>query len=215
MYFISSRSNLCRFQISNSNNIPASLVSFGTLFPLWAFTPTSSGGLGSSENTIGTYISIRAVAHSLALVPFAYCESRIGVYRLYAYSLSIHGLATTLSFPLLNLMVRTPGVSPFWMNLAMGAHFIVGGFGNYCTTCMAMMINQAAPSPQALSQLVGISQSVMALGQCMAPIITLSIFEFSIKSNVLEGNVIWIFLFVISAVASAHSFTLRAPAHDK
>ncbi|KAG8720098.1 hypothetical protein FRC08_001199 [Ceratobasidium sp. 394] len=190
-------------------------ISFSALFPLWAFTPISSGGLGASENIIGTYISVRAVVHFLALVPFAYCESRLGVYRLYAYSLSIHGLATTLSFPLLNLMVRTPGVSPFWVNLVMGVHFIVVGFGNYCTTCVAMMVNQAAPSPQALSQLVGISQSILAIGQCMAPVITLSIFEFSIKSNILEGNVVWMILFVISAVASAHSFTLRAPVHNK
>ncbi|KAG9083947.1 hypothetical protein FS749_005611 [Ceratobasidium sp. UAMH 11750] len=190
-------------------------ISFSALFPLWAFTPISSGGLGASENTIGTYISVRAVVHFLALVPFAYCESRLGVYRLYAYSLSIHGLATTLSFPLLNLMVRTPGVSPVWVNLVVGVHFIVVGFGNYCTTCVAMMVNQAAPSPQALSQLVGISQSILAIGQCMAPVITLSIFEFSIKSGILQGNVVWMFLFVISAVASAHSFTLRAPVHNK
>ncbi|KAG9083913.1 hypothetical protein FRC06_004319 [Ceratobasidium sp. 370] len=178
-------------------------ISLAALFPLWAFTPTSSGGLGASENMIGTYISARAVIHSLALIPFAYYESRLGVYRLYAYSLSIHGLVTTLSFPLLNLMVRAPGVSPFWVNLAMVLHFIVSGFGNYCTTCVAMMMNQAAPSPLAVSRLV-----VLSLGQCMAPIITLSVFEFSVKSNILGGNVVWIFLFVISAIASAHSFTL-------
>ncbi|KAG9085560.1 hypothetical protein FS749_004327 [Ceratobasidium sp. UAMH 11750] len=171
-------------------------TSFSTLFPLWAFTPVSSGGLGASEDTIGTYISVRAVVNFLTLVPFAYCESRLGVYRLYAYSLSIHGLVTTLSFPLLNLMVRTPGVSPFWVNLAMGVHFIVVGFESYPITCIAMMVNQAAPSPQALSQLVGVSQSILAIGQCMAPVITLSIFEFSIKSNILEGNMVWMFLFV-------------------
>ncbi|KAG8770466.1 hypothetical protein FRC12_004235 [Ceratobasidium sp. 428] len=32
-------------------------ISFSTLFPLWAFTPISSGGLGASENIIGVYIS--------------------------------------------------------------------------------------------------------------------------------------------------------------
>ncbi|KAG8770465.1 hypothetical protein FRC12_004234 [Ceratobasidium sp. 428] len=74
-----------------------------------------------------------------------------------------------------------------------------------------MMMNQAAPSTQALSQLVGISQTVLGIGQCMAPIITLSMFEFSIKSEFLEGNIVWVFLFIISALASIHSLTLKAP----
>ncbi|KAG8698813.1 hypothetical protein FRC09_007015 [Ceratobasidium sp. 395] len=186
-------------------------ISFSTLFPLWAFTPISSGGLGASENIIGVYISARAVVHFVSLVPFAYCESRFGVYKLYAYSLSAHAIATTLSFPLLNLMVRTPSVSVLWINLAMVVQFILSGLGNYCTTCMIMMMNQAAPSTQALSQLVGISQTVLGIGQCMAPIITLSMFEFSIKSEFLEGNVVWVFLFIISALASIHSLTLKAP----
>ncbi|KAG8698849.1 hypothetical protein FRC09_006990 [Ceratobasidium sp. 395] len=168
-------------------------ISFSTLFPLWAFTPVSSGGLGASENIIGVYISVRAVVHFVSLVPFAYCESRFGVYKLYAYSLSAHAIATTLSFPLLNLMVRTPSVSSLWVNSAMIVQFILSGLGNYCTTCMVMMMNQAAPSTQTLSQLVGLSQTVLGIGQCMAPIITLSTFESSIKSEFLEGNIVWVF----------------------
>ncbi|QRV87459.1 major facilitator superfamily transporter [Ceratobasidium sp. AG-Ba] len=187
-------------------------ISFSALFPLWAFTPITNGGLGASENTIGIYISARAIIQFLLLGPFAYFENWFGATRLYAYSLSVYALSSALSFPLLNLMARSPDMNVFWINTALGAHFILSGLGNYCTSCMVMMMNQAAPSPQALSQLVGISQSVLGIGQCMAPIVTLSVFEFSIKSDVLNGNVVWVFLLVLSLAASIHSFTLKKPA---
>lgn len=80
-----------------------------------------------------------------------------------------------------------------------------------------------------LTALKGVSQSVMTLGQCMSPLITSTLFQFSIKSNLLGGNLIWAFLISIckfiqpleyelnrdystiaALVASVHSFTLRA-----
>jgi hypothetical protein len=79
------------------------------------------------------YISIRAVAHSLLLITFAYFEARIGVYRLYFYSLSIFSLFSTLSFPFINLLARTPGVHPLWINSALGVYFIVAS-GFYVLT---------------------------------------------------------------------------------
>ncbi|CAE6485596.1 unnamed protein product [Rhizoctonia solani] len=182
-----------------------------TLFPLWAFTPVSSGGLGASEVAIGSFISARAVAHFVVLIPFAYFETRLGVYRLYAYSLAVFTVSGAVAFPLLNALAQWDGITSFRFNLAIIIYFILGGAGNYCTTCMIIMINQAAPTPHDLAQLVGISQSVLMLGQCMAPIIVLSIFELSIKSELLGGNIIWVFLISAASVASAHSFMLRAP----
>ncbi|QRW15855.1 major facilitator superfamily transporter [Rhizoctonia solani] len=186
-------------------------MGFFSLFPLWAFTPISSGGLGASEIAIGSFISARAIAQFLVLIPFAYFETRLGVYRLYAYSLAVYTISGAIGFPLLNVLAQSDGIASFRFSLAIAVYFILGGAGNYCTTCMVIMINQAAPTPYDLAQLVGISQSVLMLGQCMAPIIVLSIFEFSIKSGLLGGNIIWIFLGSCSLIASVHSFQLRAP----
>ncbi|CAE6443678.1 unnamed protein product [Rhizoctonia solani] len=186
-------------------------MGFFALFPLWAFTPISSGGLGASEVVIGSFISARAIAQFLVLIPFAYFETRLGVYRLYAYSLAIYTISGAIGFPLLNALAKWDGIASPRFNTAIIAYFILGGAGNYCTTCMVIMINQAAPTPYDLAQLVGISQSVLMLGQCMAPITVLSIFELSIKSELLGGNVVWVFLTGSALIASAHSFMLKSP----
>ncbi|KAH7343997.1 major facilitator superfamily domain-containing protein [Rhizoctonia solani] len=178
-------------------------MGFFALFPLWAFTPISSGGLGASEVAIGSFISIRAIAQFLVLIPFAYFETRLGVYRLYAYSLAVYTISGAIGFPLLNALAKWDGIASPRFNMAIIAYFILvsvlvtRSFGD---TCMIIMINQAAPTPYDLAQLVvltietGISQSVLMLGQCMAPITVLSIFELSIKSDLLGGNVVWVFL---------------------
>ncbi|KAG8731731.1 hypothetical protein FRC11_002707 [Ceratobasidium sp. 423] len=186
-------------------------VGFFSLFSLWAFTPISSGGLGASEAAIGSFLSVRAITKVIVLIPFAYFETRLGAYRLYAYSLTIFTVSGAVAFPLLNILAKQDGITSLQFNLAMVLYFVLAGTGNYCVTCMVIMINQAAPTPHDLARLVGISQSVLMLGQCMAPIIVLSIFELSIKSDLLGGNVIWIFLISVSLIASAHSFILGAP----
>ncbi|KAJ1308445.1 hypothetical protein OPQ81_004149 [Rhizoctonia solani] len=190
-------------------------MGFFALFPLWAFTPISSGGLGASEVAIGSFISARAIAQFVVLIPFAYFETRLGVYRLYAYSLTIFTVSGAIAPPLLSVLAIWDGITSLRFNVAIVAYFILGGAGNYCTTCMIIMINQAAPTPHDLAQLVGISQSVLMLGQCMAPIVVLSIFELSINSELLGGNIIWVFLTGCALIASAHSFTLRPLVADE
>ncbi|KEP55713.1 MFS transporter [Rhizoctonia solani 123E] len=186
-------------------------MGFFALFPLWAFTPVSSGGLGASEVAIGSFISARAIAQFVVLIPYAYFETRLGVYRLYAYSLTVYTISGTIGFPLLNALAKWDGITSLRFNMVIVAYFILGGAGNYCTTCMIIMINQATPTPHNLAQLVGISQSVLMLGQCMAPVIVLSIFELSIKSGLLGGNMVWVFLMSCALIASVHSFMLRSP----
>ncbi|CUA70364.1 Protein ZINC INDUCED FACILITATOR-LIKE 1 [Rhizoctonia solani] len=190
-------------------------MGFFALFPLWAFTPISSGGLGASEIAIGSFISARAIAQFVVLIPFAYFETRLGVYRLYAYSLTIYTISGAIGFPLLNALAEQDGITSIRFNMAIVLYFILGGAGNYCTTCIIIIINQAAPTPHDLAQLVGISQSVLMLGQCMAPIIVLSIFQLSIRSDLLGGNIIWVFLTSCALIASAHSFTLRPTTSDE
>ncbi|CAE6431105.1 unnamed protein product [Rhizoctonia solani] len=186
-------------------------MGFISLFYLWAFTPISSGGLGASEVTIGWFLSARSITKVVVLIPFAYFESRLGVYRLYAYSLTIFTVSGAIAFPLLNMLAKRGGITSLQFNLAMIFYFVLAGTGNYCMTCMVIMINQATPTPRDLARLVGISQSVLMLGQCIAPVIVSSIFELSIKSDLLGGNIIWVFLISVSLIASAQSFMLRAP----
>jgi acid phosphatase family membrane protein YuiD len=100
-------------------------VGFFSLFPLWAFTPISSGGLGASEIVIGSFISARATAQFVVLIPFAYFETRLGVYRLYAYSVAIFTVSSAIGFPLLNALAQVKGMNSPQFSLAIIIYFIL------------------------------------------------------------------------------------------
>lgn len=108
------------------------LAAMTSLLLLWAFTPISNGGLGAPEAIIGMYISSRAIAHLLGLIPFAYFERRLGVYRLYACCMTIFAVAGTSCFPLLNMLVKSYGINSPYFNLAMFLFFIVVSRDNSC-----------------------------------------------------------------------------------
>ncbi|CAE6442451.1 unnamed protein product [Rhizoctonia solani] len=102
-------------------------MGFFALFPLWAFTPVSSGGLGASEVAIGSFISARAIAQFVVLIPYAYFETRLGVYRLYAYSLTVYTISGTIGFPLLNALAKWDGITSLRFNMVIVAYFILVG----------------------------------------------------------------------------------------
>ncbi|CAE6375511.1 unnamed protein product [Rhizoctonia solani] len=60
-----------------------------TLYPLWAFTAISKGGLGAPESSIGLQLSIRGLLHVLTMLVYAPIEKKLGLYRLYAWSMAI------------------------------------------------------------------------------------------------------------------------------
>ncbi|CEL55594.1 Protein ZINC INDUCED FACILITATOR 1 OS=Arabidopsis thaliana GN=ZIF1 PE=1 SV=2 [Rhizoctonia solani AG-1 IB] len=76
-----------------------------TLYPLWAFTPISKGGLGASESSIGLQLSIRGLLHVLTMLIYAPIEKKLGLYRLYAWSMAMW-VVSGLCYPLLSIWAK-------------------------------------------------------------------------------------------------------------
>lgn len=52
---------------------------------------------------------------------------------------------------------------------------------------------------------------VTSLCMAIAPAFITSMFAFSIKSQILQGNLVWVVMFVVAATGFVHSLTLSEP----
>jgi hypothetical protein len=91
-----------------------SVAALITIYPLWAFTPVDKGGLGALESSIGLQMSIRGLLHVLTMAVYPVLEKRLGLYKLYAWTMAMWVL-TGLGFPILNLWARVNGSTDGFM----------------------------------------------------------------------------------------------------
>ena len=97
------------------------------VYPLFAFMPVETGGLGLSEAQIGLHMSLRAVINVLTMIPYPYLERRFGLMRTYRFSMSLWPVAIAL-LPLLNLVARMNGEDGWVWYGALFVFFIVWAF---------------------------------------------------------------------------------------
>jgi Na+/melibiose symporter-like transporter len=74
-------------------------------YPLFAFTPIASGGLGLSEAMIGIHMAIRAVINIFVTMLYPPVERRFGTVRTYQLCMWLWPV-TVLGLPLLNAAAR-------------------------------------------------------------------------------------------------------------
>lgn len=79
--------------------------SFFALYPLYAFTPPDSGGLGLSEAEIGADMALRAVLIILLIIVSAPIQRRFGALSTYQAGM-VMWPASIVFLPILNWMVR-------------------------------------------------------------------------------------------------------------
>ncbi|CAE7217237.1 unnamed protein product [Rhizoctonia solani] len=94
-----------------------------SVYPLFAFTPITSGGLGMSEGEIGTQMSVTMAFWSLVV----------------------------LGFPFLHWVASHTGIKSAVFNLAQFIFFLTWSICGFAWVCMGTMVNDASPSAEALS----------------------------------------------------------------
>ena len=75
-------------------------------YPLFAFTPVTSGGLGLSEAMIGIHMALRAITNIVIMMLYPSVERRLGTVKLYQLSMWLWPV-TVLGFPILNAVARS------------------------------------------------------------------------------------------------------------
>ncbi|KAL5520137.1 hypothetical protein ACEPAG_1797 [Sanghuangporus baumii] len=199
------------------------------LYPLFAFTPVEFGGLGCSAAEIGAHMAVRSFVVILLMLLFAPMQSRFGTLRTYKMTMLVWPLGY-LFFPFLNLLKRW-NASTIVIDSVLLVFFVVWGVANCSWPASSVLINDAAPSADSLAAINGISQMVMLLPQAIVPAAVASLFAWSISSNILGGNLIWIVLIIIGkyhsdcdgscsliiapvSISSLQCLTLKEPTHD-
>ncbi|KAG8693332.1 hypothetical protein FRC09_010578 [Ceratobasidium sp. 395] len=186
-----------------------------SIYPLFAFTPIASGGLGMSEAKIGTQMAVRSFIHIAMMLAYNQFISRVKTLDVYRFAMSLWP-PVVLGFPILNWIVRTQpdGNESVVFLLSQFAFYTVWSVAGFCWVCVGSLVNDASPSPEALSLLTGIAQMSMILPQALAPAVGNALFAASIYQKILGGNLIWLVLLVLTGFAVLHSLTLREPTHD-
>ena len=142
-------------------------------YPLFGFTPVSSGGLGLTEAGIGVHLSLRALFAIIATLPYGYFQRYFGSTKLYQYSMPLW-IVTILFLPLLNWLARLGWNDPeekarvmlfdsalFFFFTAWSFAFFTSSMSSllkwilmidpYVAVASSAMIMDAAPSQEALA----------------------------------------------------------------
>ncbi|QRV91521.1 major facilitator superfamily transporter [Ceratobasidium sp. AG-Ba] len=186
-----------------------------SVYPLFAFTPIASGGLGMSEAQIGTQMSVRAVVHVAIMVVYAPVNRRLGTVRLYQVTMVFWAIVV-LGFPFLHWVASTTpgGTASIMFNLVQFAFFFIWSICGFAWVCMGSMVNDASPSAEALSLINGISQMSIVLPQAISPALANSLFAASVEKHILGGNLVWVCLFIFTCLGAFHSLLLKEPEDD-
>ncbi|KAG9093402.1 hypothetical protein FS749_014431 [Ceratobasidium sp. UAMH 11750] len=186
-----------------------------SVYPLFAFTPVVSGGLGMTEAQIGTQMSVRAVVHVGMMALFAPVNRRLGTVRLYQVTM-VFWAVVVLGFPFLHWVasVAEGGTASVVFNAVQFVFFFIWSICGFAWVCMGSMVNDASPSAEALSLINGISQMSIVLPQAISPALVNSLFAASGEKHILGGNLVWVCLFIFTCFGAFHSLLLKEPEID-
>lgn len=187
------------------------------VYPLFAYTPIASGGLGFTEAQIGMHLSARAMIHLVAIAlfnPFYRWLGRTSCVRVYQCSMMLWPFISCF-YPLLNLIARSSGTESWLFYSACAVFFFVWSFAGYCWTCIGMLATDASPSAAALSGINGIIQMSLTLPQVITPAFSNSFFAYSIEhDDILGGQLVWAVFFIIACASAMHSLFLKEATDD-
>ncbi|KAL5482742.1 hypothetical protein ACEPAI_9336 [Sanghuangporus weigelae] len=199
--------------------ISSSLLSFSSemifaLFPLFAFTPIESGGLGFSEAQIGAQLGFRSINNILIVFLYSPIERRIGSLATLKLTMAFWPISMAF-FPFLNALARSGYDGTWVLQAALGIFVTIWSFACLSWTASAIVINNASPSAEALSVINGIGQMALTLPNAVAPAFITSIFAFSIKHEaILNGNLVYVIQLIIAIVGAFITLFLKESTHD-
>ncbi|EJT97732.1 MFS general substrate transporter [Dacryopinax primogenitus] len=213
------------WQILRSPGIPTVFVTafmmmlttqaWDVVFPLFAFTSIRAGGLSLSDAQIGYLLaSAGFVGACVHLFLFPAMERRFGIKMypwLLAFPMGMYAYA-----PALNGWLRSRG-GEHWKRGHVDVGTIVGAGGLLLMGRLAamvyplnmMLVKRAAPSRAGMGSTYGMSQMVTSFARTIGPWGVSSLFAFSAEHNLLGGNLIWLAMACVSAVAVVQSLRVE------
>lgn len=216
-----------RVLIAAGNYATLSLVdiAFRAIQPLFFATPVELGGLGLDPPRIGNILSVYGVLSGLFQVFFfADLHDRFGSKVIYSTAIA-SGIPVILTFPLINALARTQGLS--WMVWSLvGVQLVLSmtqnlGFGelscvrrepalliDVSAACVFIYIAAASPNRASLGATNGIAQLLVSIMRTIGPASATSMFSLSLKT---PGHAWFVYYFLLSLVCVGGSASLLLP----
>jgi len=198
-----------RVLIAAGNYATLSLVdiAFRAIQPLFFATPVELGGLGLDPPRIGNILSVYGVLSGLFQVFFfADLHDRFGSKVIYSTAIA-SGIPVILTFPLINALARTQGLS--WMVWSLvGVQLVLSMTQNLGFACVFIYIAAASPNRASLGATNGIAQLLVSIMRTIGPASATSMFSLSIKT---PGHAWFVYYFLLSLVCVGGSASLLLP----
>ncbi|CAO1617812.1 unnamed protein product [Sympodiomycopsis kandeliae] len=183
-------------------------ISFTSVLPLFCYEPVSDGGVSFSGADIGHIMAFNGVlAIIIQSIIFPLVEKRMGgplpVYRLGL----VFYIPSFLMFPAAHLAAQysTQNRLLTWAAFAVGIVFkALAGMSIVCAT---LLINNSSPTRSTLGSLNGLSQACGSLARAIGPILSTSLFAFSVTHRYF-GYLVWIVLVGIATITWLLSFRI-------
>ncbi|POW04961.1 hypothetical protein PSHT_11006 [Puccinia striiformis] len=170
-------------------------TAFLAIVPLYSYTKIENGGLGLGLDDIAL-------------------QRRLGALRVFQLTLGLFTI-TNMCPTLVTYLARLPGNTSSSTVAYMSAVLILRSPTTMCYVCTLMMTKMLAPNTLALGTLNGMTQTVRAFAQAVAPIVGTSLYAFSISMDLLGGNFVWIVMVLICIINHAFSLMIKPQSFEQ
>ncbi|KAG9009629.1 hypothetical protein FRB90_008257 [Tulasnella sp. 427] len=192
-------------------------IGFDPLFSLWNYTPIPLGGLGRETREIGLLLSTAAlVGMFLNAFVFHRLERRFGSLTLFITGMSLWSI-NFIAMPIISAVLRTfgmsvessesPQIAGLWF--ATLSVLIVEKMASLAYPAYLLVVRAAVPDSGSVGAVFGLAQTAGSIGKCLGPAFMSSLFAFSIESQILEGQLVWVVLLGITFLARQFASTIR------
>ncbi|CAE6466361.1 unnamed protein product [Rhizoctonia solani] len=171
-------------------------MALNALLVLWLYTPVKAGGIGFTVAEIGTVLTLSGIfGTAIAAVVFPPLERRVGALHLYRFTMIVLAL-NVLIFPLGHVLTIVGGKMGAYLGVAI--MLIMRCIAGMVFVCNILLVTRSAPCKHSRGTVNGLAQMVASASRAVGPAMATSLFAFSVKSNILGGNLVWL---VFSLVA--------------
>ncbi|KAG6810468.1 hypothetical protein H0H92_011732 [Tricholoma furcatifolium] len=176
-------------------------TTFRSIQTLFLANPMALGGLGLPDDQIQSILSAYSVLNGcVQMMFFAQIHSYLGSKKTFLYGVA-SAVPLFLTFPVTSFLAKTIGPGIFlWM--ALGVQVILPIGFNLAFGSIFMYITASSPTPEALGTTNGLSEMLANSMRGIAPGIATGLFTLSIERDYMGGNLVYVVLALIAAVAT-------------
>ncbi|KAJ7746313.1 major facilitator superfamily multidrug-resistance, DHA1 sub-family [Mycena metata] len=176
-------------------------MSNDSLIPLFFSTPISLGGLGLKPYDIGLIMGLCGFCNAIIqLLLGGRLIRRSGPRRMFILGICAIFAAFAM-YPLLSFLAQRAGRVDSAVVVVLACQLSCSFLVYFAYSSMMIFVMDAAPTPASLGSVNGLSGTVGTLFRSLAPSFASSLFAFSAEHQILDGNMVYFVLMVITLAA--------------